>query len=79
MKLKQRLGQEMSAARTALQALDRVYGLLGSNPQLTNWVTRDYFTAQSLFDALARMWAGAPTAMYCWSQPSTSSGLRASR
>jgi hypothetical protein len=48
----------MSAARTALQALDRVYGLLGSNPQLTNWVTRDYFTAQSLFEALARMWAG---------------------
>jgi hypothetical protein len=48
----------MSAARTALQALDRVYGLLGSNPQLTKWVTRDYFTAQSLFDALARMWAG---------------------
>ncbi len=44
------------------------------------------FTCECLFPCtekssmcLARMGAGAPTAMYCWSQPRTSSGLRASR
>ena len=41
-------------------AVDRVYNLLLSTPELVEWVAGDYFTSWSLCDRLARELCGAP-------------------
>jgi hypothetical protein len=55
-----RVPEWIAAFDTAQTAGDKLYALLTNEPPLRRWIERDFFTEWTLFQRLARAWAGVP-------------------